>query len=103
MRVEPAVFVLQSFDDDYTKVAETRMQNFVSRLATEVGQPRKVVNAMLEGRTVSYRLCRKVQHALKKHFPQDAELAIVLGQRAAKVCADEVIEGYSDPDANPPR
>ena len=98
MWIEPAVFIVESFDDDYVEMAETRMANVLQTIANDVKQPRRVIADMVAGKTVSYGLAQRVRGALIKRIPAvpPGAVTIGLGRRHAHVCTDEKLDTFVD-------
>jgi hypothetical protein len=104
MRIEPAIFRLLDFDADYLQAAEQHRPGILVQLGDSLGQPRKVFQKMMAGQTVSYRLAYRTREALIAAVPQHPPGKIVIGQgRAHRItCPDEIIDGWSDPETQPP-
>lgn len=100
MRIEPAVFTILNFDESYVNLAEAYKPQLLTAMSNAFAQPVKVFLRMMEGQTVSYRLAWKVQRYLEQNVPGRPPGRIVIGiQRNNRVaCADEIIEGPSDPE-----
>jgi hypothetical protein len=104
MRIEPAIFRLLDFDADYLKIAEQHRPGLLVHLGDTLGQPRRVFQKMMAGETVSYRLAYQTRQTLVAALPQHPPGKIVIGQgREYRItCLDEIIYGWSDPEAEPP-
>jgi hypothetical protein len=103
MWIEPAVFGLLDFTADYLQKAEELSPHLRRRLGNSLGQSREVFDAMAAGQSVSYRLAKRTFDFLLEESPKAPPgVVLIRTGRRLVTCADENIDGWSDPDTSDP-